>query len=64
MANMSLTRREVEVARLAAEGMTCREIAADLGIGFTTVRTHLQNVYHKCGVRNRLQMERHLRDIG
>jgi DNA-binding CsgD family transcriptional regulator len=48
-----LTRREVEVARLAAEGRTNREIAADLVLSERTVGTHLDHIYSKLGVSSR-----------
>jgi len=57
----SLTRREWEIARLAGQGLTCREIAEALSVSFFTVRTHLLHVYAKCGAHNRVQMLHKLR---
>lgn len=51
-----LSGREAEVARLAAIGWTDKAIARHLGIGFTTVRTHLSNAFAKLGVANRVQL--------
>lgn len=48
-----LTRREAAVASLAARGLSDKEIARRLGIGFTTVRSHLESAFAKLGVRNR-----------
>lgn len=48
-----LTARETEILRLAAEGRSVREIAADLFVGVTTVKTHLQHIYEKLGVTDR-----------
>src|ERR687886_2395076 len=48
--------REQEVMRLTAEGLSAPEIAATLGIGATTVKTHLQRVYRKLGVTDRAAM--------
>jgi two-component system, NarL family, nitrate/nitrite response regulator NarL len=45
--------REREVMRLTAEGLSAPEIASTLGIGATTVKTHLQRVYEKLGVSDR-----------
>jgi len=55
-----LTPRELEVARLAAGGLSCREIAARLFLSVNTVKTHLEHVYDKLGARNRLDMEHKL----
>jgi DNA-binding CsgD family transcriptional regulator len=51
-----LTPREIEVARLAADGCTDRDIARRLGISFGTVRTHLSRVLEKRGCANRVEL--------
>jgi len=48
-----LTARELEVLRHTAEGMSAPEIAEELVLGVTTVKTHLHNVYGKLGVSDR-----------
>jgi DNA-binding CsgD family transcriptional regulator len=48
-----LTEREVDVLELVAQGLTNREVAARLFISTGTVRTHLEHVYEKLGVRTR-----------
>jgi two-component system nitrate/nitrite response regulator NarL len=48
--------RELEVLRLTAEGLSAPEIAETLGIGATTVKTHLQRVYRKLEVTDRAAM--------
>jgi DNA-binding CsgD family transcriptional regulator len=50
----SLTRREVEVARLAAEGFSNKQIADRLVLSARTVETHLQRAYVKLGVNDRV----------
>jgi len=50
-----LTEREMEVLRLAAKGMSNREIAAGLVISVRTVQTHLNNVFNKIGVGSRTE---------
>jgi DNA-binding NarL/FixJ family response regulator len=49
-----LTRREHEVLRVAAEGLTAREIARHLGVRERTVTTHLGRIYGKLGVNSRV----------
>lgn len=50
-----LTERETEILRLLASGRANKEIAADLGIGEKTVKTHVSNVLAKLGVQSRTQ---------
>jgi PAS domain S-box-containing protein len=48
-----LTEREVEVLRLAAEGLSGPGIAEQLGLSLSTVRTHFEHIYEKLGVGDR-----------
>ncbi len=48
-----LTRREVDVLRLIAEGKTTRDIAAQLFISSKTADNHIQHIYTKLAVTNR-----------
>ena len=48
-----LSPREVDVLRLAAEGLTTREIAERLFISAKTADRHIQNIYTKIGTSNR-----------
>lgn len=48
-----LTRRELEIARLASGGYTSREIATLLHISERTVENHIANVYAKLGINSR-----------
>jgi DNA-binding CsgD family transcriptional regulator len=54
----ALTRREREVARLAAQGHATRDIAEHLSITERTVEGHLSNVYAKLGVSSKLELVR------
>lgn len=45
----SLTQREREVLQLIAEGLSTKEIAAELGLSPKTVETHRQNIMNKTG---------------
>lgn len=51
-----LSEREREIVRLAALGHGDKAIAQRLGIGFTTVRTHMGHAFRKLGVDNRVQL--------
>lgn len=60
-----LTARELDVLRLVATGHSNKQIAVALGIGESTVKTHLLKVFEKLGVADRtravtLAMERGL----
>lgn len=48
-----LTKREADVAKLLCCGRTNADIAACLGIGLATVKTHLMHIFEKTGVENR-----------
>lgn len=50
-----LTRREVEVLRLIANGLRTREIGGTLHVSSATVRNHVQNILEKLGVHSRLE---------
>lgn len=64
-ASVALSARESEVLRLVSQGRSNKQIAQDLGIGESTVKTHLLKVFDKLGVGDRtravtLAMERGL----
>lgn len=48
-----MTRRELEILRLVAQGYTNHQVARALWVTDETVKYHLANVYRKVGVRNR-----------
>jgi DNA-binding NarL/FixJ family response regulator len=50
-----LTQREVDVLRLIANGLTNLQIAEKLFISEATVKTHINNIFSKAGVRDRGQ---------
>jgi DNA-binding NarL/FixJ family response regulator len=52
--DVRLTAREREVLSIAAEGLTAREIATQLGVRERTITTHLARIYGKLGVSSRL----------
>ncbi len=52
----ALTRRELEVLRLFAQGCSLQDVAETLSITALTARNHATNIQHKLGAKNRLQM--------
>lgn len=50
---LPLTRRELEIARLVAQGMTNREIAVELVIAHRTVDSHVEHILGKLGFSSR-----------
>jgi DNA-binding NarL/FixJ family response regulator len=57
-----LTSREIEILRLISEGLTDRQAAAALQLSVRTVETHVSNLLHKLGARNRAEAARTWRE--
>jgi DNA-binding CsgD family transcriptional regulator len=53
---VGLTPQEGAVARLVAQGLTNREVAAQLVVSLNTIEYHLKNVYSKLGITSRSQL--------
>ena len=52
----ALTPREQDIVRLVGRGLCNKEIAQELGVSVTTVRTHLHRVYEKLGPESRVEL--------
>src|ERR1700754_2556712 len=60
----ALTTRECDVLLLVAKGFTNAEISAGLGLGESTVKSHVQNVLNKLGARNRVSAAIYAYEVG
>ena len=49
----SITPRQAEVLSLASNGLTSAEIAEQIGVSATTIKTHFENIYCRLGVSDR-----------
>src|SRR5262249_3327816 len=59
-----LSERECNVLRLVSEGLSNQEIARNLVVTVSTVKTHLNNIYTKFQVHTRLQAVTKAYDLG
>ena len=51
----TLSRREIEVLQVMATGAANKQIASDLNIGQSTVKTHIVRIFNKLGVNGRTE---------
>lgn len=55
-AALQLTRRELEISRLVAEGLSNKDIARRLGISVATAKSHVHNLLNKLNLRRRTEI--------
>jgi DNA-binding NarL/FixJ family response regulator len=55
LAELTITKRELEVLQLMAEGLSNKEIADRLFLSLSTVKSHSNNLFDKLGVQRRTQ---------
>jgi LuxR family maltose regulon positive regulatory protein len=58
-----LSEREMEVLALITAGKSNRQIAKDLFVALSTVKTHVNNIHRKLDVRNRTQAVSRAREL-
>jgi DNA-binding NarL/FixJ family response regulator len=59
----SLTKKELEVAKLVANGLSNQEIAEKLSISPATIKVHLRSIFSKLHVKDRLSLALHIKNI-
>jgi NarL family two-component system response regulator LiaR len=55
VSQLELSKRELEILGLLAQGHSNQEIAAKLFVSLSTVKTHIQNLFEKLDVKRRIQ---------
>ena len=55
VSQLELSKRELEILRLLAQGHSNQEIAGKLFVSLSTVKTHIQNIFDKLDVKRRTQ---------
>jgi len=59
-----LSNRETEIIRCVAAGLRNAEVAERLSIGESTVKTHLNNIFQKLGIRDRVELALYAHRVG
>ena len=59
-----LSNRETEIIRCVAAGLRNAEVAERLLIGESTVKTHLNNIFQKLGIRDRVELALYAHRVG
>jgi DNA-binding CsgD family transcriptional regulator len=62
--SLGITARELEVLTLVADGLSNREIAAQLFVSENTVKTHCARAFDKLGASRRIQAVRRGKELG
>jgi DNA-binding NarL/FixJ family response regulator len=55
-----LSSREREIAKALAKGLSQMDIAKEMQLSINTIKTHIKNIYLKCGVKSRVDFIAHL----
>jgi len=62
--DLNITRRELEILELVAQGLSNREIAAKLFVSENTVKTHCSRAFDKLGAKRRTQAVQLSKEFG
>lgn len=60
---LGLSKREIEVLELMAQGYSNQEVADKLFVSLNTTKTHISNIYGKMNVKRRTQAVQKARDM-
>lgn len=63
-AGSQLSNREAEIVGCVAVGLRNAEVAERLSIGESTVKTHLNNIFQKLGIRDRVELALYAHGVG
>jgi DNA-binding NarL/FixJ family response regulator len=63
-ASHQLSDRETEIIRCIGAGLRNAEVARRLSIGESTVKTHLNNIFQKLGIRDRVELALYAQRVG
>jgi DNA-binding NarL/FixJ family response regulator len=61
---IGLSKRETEVLQLISEGHSNQEIADELYVSLSTIKTHVSNVFSKLDVQRRTQAMKKVQELG
>lgn len=62
--DLGITRRELDILQLIAQGMSNREIAEKLYVSENTVKTHSSRIFNKLGAKRRTQAVQLAKNLG
>lgn len=64
VSELQLSKREMEILELLAQGFSNQEIAAKIFVSLSTVKTHIQNIFEKLSVKRRMQAVEKAKALG
>ena len=61
---LNFTKREIEIVRLLANGLSTQEVADKLFLSFYTIETHRKNLLNKLNLRNTAELVKYAAQLG